>query len=131
MSLSFYYGIRSRSRTGSRLAKIVYRDGLLYFVALTRESPSLSQLVERASDPNIPTSYRNSQRGHSAHSQGQHSLFVEPVSPRGAPTSIDAITVYTLDPSQVSYGYAQYSRYQDGPTSERRGKVADGLQHAP
>ncbi|TEB39387.1 hypothetical protein FA13DRAFT_1807896 [Coprinellus micaceus] len=35
MSLSFYYGIRSRSRTGSRLAKIVYRDGLLYFVALT------------------------------------------------------------------------------------------------
>ncbi|TEB39388.1 hypothetical protein FA13DRAFT_1784153 [Coprinellus micaceus] len=35
MVLCFYYGIRRRARSGSRLAKVVYTDGLIYFVALT------------------------------------------------------------------------------------------------
>jgi hypothetical protein len=40
MVLCFYYGIRRRARSGSRLAKAVYTDGLIYFVALTRKLPT-------------------------------------------------------------------------------------------
>ncbi|TEB18848.1 hypothetical protein FA13DRAFT_533994 [Coprinellus micaceus] len=38
LSLSFYYGIRRHGTSGSHLGRIMYRDGLLYFVALTGET---------------------------------------------------------------------------------------------